>query len=281
MHTTNFAQAKGVIDMRAVIDGLAAKYAALGVAQGANPESFLSVFDAMQKAAKNGNHKLFLETDLAFHMAIVELANIKGLVVVYKEIRKYQIAFQKETIQEFWPDLNVLFEGHRQITDAILDGDPNAAEDFAKTHLEAIWYRLAERNDVHVLPGEPLDRACAYIAFQYDQPIRLDMLAKQIAKISPGHLARLFRENKGLSFTDYLRNIRLQKAAEALRNTKLLVSRVGKNVGYLDSSRFAIHFRRKFGMTPIAYRKTHTPLDPKQASFFKLRCNRADDFIGT
>jgi AraC-like DNA-binding protein len=84
------------------------------------------------------------------------------------------------------------------------------------------------------------------------------MLSKQIAKISPGHLARLFRENKGLSFTDYLRNIRLQKAAEALRNTKLPVSRVGKNVGYHDGSRFALHFRKKFGMTPIAYRKTHT-----------------------
>jgi AraC-like DNA-binding protein len=50
----------------------------------------------------------------------------------------------------------------------------------------------------------------------------------------------------------------LQKAAEALRNTKLPVSRVGKNVGYHDGSRFALHFRKKFGMTPIAYRKTHT-----------------------
>lgn len=259
MHTTTtFAQAKGVIDMRAVIDGLAARYSALGVAQGADTEPFLNVFDAMQEAAKIGNHKLFLETDLSFHMAIVELANIKGLVAVYKEIRKYQIAFQRETLQEYWPDLNVLFEGHRQIAEAILDGDPNTAEDFARAHLDAIWYRLAERNAVHVLPGNPLDRACAYIAFEYDQPIRLDMLAKQIAKISPGHLARLFRENKGLSFTDYLRDIRLQKAAYALRNTKLLVSRIGKNVGYRDGSRFALHFRKKFGMTPIAYRKTHT-----------------------
>ena len=259
MRTDAFAQAKGVIDMRAVIDGLAARYAALAVAQGADAESFLSVFDTMQEAEKAGNHKRFLETDLSFHFAIVKLANIKGLVAVYKEIRKYQIEFQRETIQEYWPDLNVLFEGHRQIAEGILDGDPIAAENFAKAHLEAIWHRIAERRGIHVLPGDPLDRACAYIAFQYDQPIRLDALAKQIAKVSSGHLARLFRENKGVSFTEYVRDIRLQKAAEALRNTKLPISQIGKNVGYHDGSRFALHFRKKFGMTPVTYRKTHTP----------------------
>ncbi|MBN2134061.1 MAG: helix-turn-helix transcriptional regulator [Sedimentisphaerales bacterium] len=105
--------------------------------------------------------------------------------------------------------------------------------------------------------GGALDRACAYIAFHYHEPIRLHMLATRIANTSAGHLARLVRENKRLSFTEYLRDIRLQKAAETLRNTKLPISRIAKSVGYLDGSRFALHFRKRFGMTPIAYRRTH------------------------
>jgi DNA-binding GntR family transcriptional regulator len=132
MHTIDLARAKGVMDMRAVMDGLAARYAALKVAQGVTAESFLTVFDAMQTAAKAGDYQRFLETDLAFHLAIVKLANIDGLPTVYKQLRKYQISFHKDTIREYWPDLNVLFEAHRQIAEAVLDGDPNAAEDCAK-----------------------------------------------------------------------------------------------------------------------------------------------------
>lgn len=250
-------QAKSVLDMRAAIDGLAARYAAQRVSQGASDEALLDVFDAMQKAAVTGDYGRFLEADLRFHMAIVEMADIDGLVDVYNTIRDYQISFHRETIEEYWPDLNVLFEGHRHIIDAIVDGDPTAAENFAKAHLEAIWYRFAEHSNVHVLPGDPLDRACAYIAFNYDEPIRLHMLAKRIARVSPGHLARLFQESKGVTFTQYLRDIRLQKAAEMLRNTQLTVSSIATDVGYFDGSRFAVHFRRHFGVTPTKYRTTH------------------------
>jgi len=257
MHRIDLARAKGVMDMRAAMDGLAARYAALRVAQGVTAESFLTVFDAMQTAAQAGDYERFLTTDLAFHLALVELAGIDGLLHVYKHLRKYQIAFHKDTIREYWPDLNVLFEGHREIAEAILAGDPNAAEDCAKAHLDAIWYRLAEHSGTVMVSGGPLDRACAYIAFHYDGPIQLGMLARKVAQISPGHLTRLFKVHKGTTFIDYLRDIRLQKAAETLRNTKMPIKRVAGSVGYSDSSRFAVHFRRRFGMPPLLYRTTH------------------------
>lgn len=258
MQLTSFDQAKSVMDMRAAIDGLAARYAALRISRGTDPEPFLKIFDAMQNAARANNYERFLETDLAFHMAIITMAAIDGLTEVYQKIRKYQIPFQRDTMREYWPDLNVLFEGHRQIAEAILDGAPNAAESSAKAHLEAIWYRLAEHSDAHILPGDALDRACAYIAFHYREPIRLHMLAKRVAGISPGHLARLFRMTKGMSFTEYLRDIRMHKAAEMLRNTRLPVCQIAGNAGYPDGSRFAQHFRSRFAVTPSVYRRTHT-----------------------
>ncbi|NUQ61515.1 MAG: helix-turn-helix transcriptional regulator [Pirellulales bacterium] len=72
--------------------------------------------------------------------------------------------------------------------------------------------------------------------------------------MSPGHLARLFRRERGMSFGDYLRELRLRKAAELLSRTAAPVQRIAARVGYKDPSRFASHFRRRFGLTPREFR---------------------------
>ena len=58
-----------------------------------------------------------------------------------------QEEFRVQSIRICWPDLNVLFEAHRPIVDAICAGDQALAEDAAKAHLDAVWYRLAESTD--------------------------------------------------------------------------------------------------------------------------------------
>ncbi|MBL9153109.1 MAG: helix-turn-helix domain-containing protein [Verrucomicrobiales bacterium] len=49
--------------------------------------------------------------------------------------------------------------------------------------------------------------------------------------------------------------LRLEKAAELLRTTRLPVARIAKRVGYRDVSRFGRHFKRRHGRTPAAYRR--------------------------
>lgn len=44
-------------------------------------------------------------------------------------------------------------------------------------------------------------RACAYIAFHLHAPLRLTVLAECVSRVSEGRLARLFREERGMSFT--------------------------------------------------------------------------------
>jgi AraC-like DNA-binding protein len=166
-----------------------------------------------------------------------------------------QNAFREQTIKQFWPDLDVLFEWHRPLIDAIAAGDSHAAEDAAIAHLDAVWYRMAETSGDQRRGRDPLFRACAYLAFHFGEAIRLPTLATEVAGCSAGQLARLFRDRQGISFSDYLIEIRMHKAADLLQRTRLDVHRVASRVGYRDPSRFSMHFRRRFGLTPSEFRR--------------------------
>ncbi|MEA1952423.1 MAG: helix-turn-helix domain-containing protein [Planctomycetota bacterium] len=245
---------KAVTQMRAVFDGFAARYAAARVAGGADPSPLLKVFREMQLSVQADDDR-FAELDRQLHYTIAELADVRGLTDVWQVVSHEQEAFRLATLRECWPDLNVLFEAHRRIVDAICAGDAITAEEAAQAHLDAIWYRLAEYTSDPSLPDDPLARVCTYLAFHLHESIRLTFLAKYIAKVSPGHLSRLFREEHGKSFTNYLRELRMQKAMAMLIHTRRPISQIATSVGYFDSSRFSRHFSKKFGLSPRAYRK--------------------------
>lgn len=122
-------------------------------------------------------------------------------------------------------------------------------------HLDAVWYRLADAAADAALPDDPLNRACAYLDLHMQEPVRLAFVAEHVAGTSPGHLARLFRCRHGTSFTGYVRRLRMHKAVGLLTTTSQPIGRIARIVGYADASRFSVHFRRRYGLTPRAYRR--------------------------
>ena len=65
----------------------------------------------------------------------------------------------------------------------------------------------------------------------------------------------VFKDVMCISVTNYIKEYRLRKAAEYLTGTELPVSDITKMVGFTTDSHFVCTFRKKFGMTPITYRK--------------------------
>ena len=152
-------------------------------------------------------------------------------------------------------DRLLLVELRGRISSFSVTGDPAAAEDAARTHIEAVWLRIAEQESSNSdAESSPLKRATVHIAFRLHCPLTLSHVANKIAFTSPGNLSRLFRRHHGVSFQVYLQKLRMKKAAELLRTTRLPVARIAKRVGYNDASRFGQHFKRQLGATPIAYR---------------------------
>ena len=79
------------------------------------------------------------------------------------------------------------------------------------------------------------------------------MLA-DMANLSPAYFGKLFASVTNNSFNDYLSNIRMEKAAGLLANTKLPVNQISESVGIINTNYFYSVFKKRYCMTPLAYR---------------------------
>ncbi|MGE0132302.1 MAG: helix-turn-helix domain-containing protein [Blastocatellales bacterium] len=84
----------------------------------------------------------------------------------------------------------------------------------------------------------------------------LEELAQMVG-LSETRLRALFKSNLGLTPTQYIRKIKMDEAANLLRNTYWRVARIAARLGASGDSRFARDFRKVHGMTPTGYRKLH------------------------
>ena len=78
------------------------------------------------------------------------------------------------------------------------------------------------------------------------------------AGFSPNYLSRKFREAAGIGVHEYLIFIRLRNAASELLSTDSSVTEIALRCGFSDSNYFKDAFKKKYGMPPRMYRKTHS-----------------------
>ncbi len=73
--------------------------------------------------------------------------------------------------------------------------------------------------------------------------------------ITPEYLSRLFTKEIGKSFSDYLKEYRIDKAKKLLVNNKLKIYEIAEKVGYSDPKYFCKVFKESTGMSPKEYMK--------------------------
>lgn len=96
--------------------------------------------------------------------------------------------------------------------------------------------------------------AKAYIDENYhSENLYLEVIAKQ-ACVSPYYLSRLFHTEMGITLTDYLTKVRLEKAVSLLEKGTS-IKEVCYQVGYADPNYFSRLFRKFYGMPPTEYRR--------------------------
>lgn len=241
--------------LRATIEVFAARTLAEKVGRGEiDPEPLAQAYEELSAAANRPEREKFNVADVAFHRTFIELADVEGLVESWEVAHSRQAAFQSDTTLSQWPDLNVLVELHRPILDDIVAGDATSARQSVSAHFNPVWYRMAAHGSSIPLERDPLSLARAYLDLHMRQSPQLENVARQICCISASHLARLFRQGLGMSFTAYLRKIRLERAAAMLVESETSIGEIARRVGYRDPSRFAEHFRGSYGVTPHKYR---------------------------
>ena len=77
-----------------------------------------------------------------------------------------------------------------------------------------------------------------------------------LVNLSPSRFRHLFKQETGKGPAQYLKEFRLRKAEKMLRTTFLSVKQVLKHVGLGSNAHFVHDFRKQYGMTPTAYRRS-------------------------
>jgi AraC family transcriptional regulator len=84
----------------------------------------------------------------------------------------------------------------------------------------------------------------------------------QLAAAVPVHpvtLARAFRRAQACSVGEYLRRLRIERAAQELGSTTRPIAEIAMTAGFADQSHFSNVFRRQTGMSPSAFRRSLRP----------------------
>ncbi|WP_086934415.1 helix-turn-helix domain-containing protein [Agarilytica rhodophyticola] len=89
----------------------------------------------------------------------------------------------------------------------------------------------------------------------YTENLSLNALAKEL-NTSPYHLSRVFSSIIGLTIHQYLCQLRLRSSLYRVAETKEDLSTLGLNLGFCDHSHFSHYFKKHFGQTPSAYRRS-------------------------
>ena len=128
-------------------------------------------------------------------------------------------------------------------------------EDFTSLLTEACHMILDTKTDVKNHQSELVVKAMEIMQKSYSDPdLNMASLADQLG-ISPVTLAVEFKNETGISPSDYLAVVRLDRAKELLRTTDQLVKQVSEAVGYEDDHVFIRRFKKYTGKTPGQYRK--------------------------
>jgi AraC-like DNA-binding protein len=135
-------------------------------------------------------------------------------------------------------------------------GDPGAtlrARVVLAEMLRMLFMRCVERRGMQ--PAAPLRasvwRARDYIEQSYQQQLTLEDVAT-VAGVTRFHLTRIFAAEFGVTPRTYLLHVRLARA-KALLAGGVPVQQAAADTGFSDQSHFTRHFRKTYGITPVAY----------------------------
>lgn len=101
---------------------------------------------------------------------------------------------------------------------------------------------------------ENLKRIIEYIDENYHHPITLTNLAAQF-HFNPSYLSAYFSTHRGIGLNEYLTQVRIEKAKELLKNSRISISEISDLVGYDNHSYFCKVFKKVTGLSPSKYRK--------------------------
>lgn len=162
-------------------------------------------------------------------------------------LRVYQLQFK------FGLDQQIV--SHRELDLRVLKREYPSME-IQRNLVEKKLLTVAEQIAVQEMaaPSKMIRAALDYINEHFHENISLMDVAENI-NISKNYLCDIFKKELGVTFINYVTNLRIEKAKEYLTGTDMKMYEVSNAVGYNDYAYFSQIFKKHTGKTLSSYRK--------------------------
>ncbi len=117
--------------------------------------------------------------------------------------------------------------------------------------------KSAVRSKMTEITHPHVSKLIKYINTNFSKDITMASAAHEL-NMSRTYLSRLFKNNTGFSFKEYLNIVRCHQAKELLAGTSMPITKIAYACGFNDSNYFSSAFKKTEGITPSAYR--HEPV---------------------
>ncbi|AOT71347.1 response regulator transcription factor [Geosporobacter ferrireducens] len=111
---------------------------------------------------------------------------------------------------------------------------------------EIVDKKLYDRND-------EMNAIVNYVEKNYQNRISLEEVADYV-NLNPQYLSRLVKKELGIGFSNYVTNLKIEKAKELLLETDMPVLNISLELSYNEPNYFCRVFKKIVGMTPMEYR---------------------------
>ncbi len=118
-------------------------------------------------------------------------------------------------------------------------------------HLTILSNQLVVREEHAEAPS--ITRARVYITDKHTDDLSLDEVAKAV-NMSAFYFCKMFKRSTGMTFTDYLARVRVEKVRNLLLNPHKRISEAAFEAGFQSLSQFNRVFRKIAGEAPTVYR---------------------------
>ena len=102
--------------------------------------------------------------------------------------------------------------------------------------------------------NDAINSAKQFINEHYSEEISIADVANHV-HFSPGYFSNYFKEKTNENFVSFLKNVRLEKAKELLKNKNVKISHIPQQIGFNSYSYFTKVFQEAYGITPSNYRE--------------------------